>query len=42
VAAAPTHSVGEKVSVFALAVFVLVLIVGGAFAAGYFIGRILL
>jgi hypothetical protein len=34
--------VGEKVSVFALATFVLVLIVGGAFAAGYLIGRILL
>jgi hypothetical protein len=34
--------VGEKLSVFALATFVLVLIVGGAFAAGYFIGRILL
>jgi hypothetical protein len=34
--------VSEKVSVFALAAFLLVLVVGGAFAAGYFIGRILL
>jgi hypothetical protein len=34
--------VSEKLSVFALAIFVLVLIVGGAFAAGYLIGRILL
>jgi hypothetical protein len=34
--------VGERLSVFALATFVLVLIVGGAFAAGYLIGRILL
>jgi hypothetical protein len=41
VAAAPTHR-GEKVSVFALAAFLLVVIVGGAFAAGYLIGRILL
>jgi hypothetical protein len=32
----------EKLSVFALATFVLVLVVGGAFAAGYLIGRILL
>jgi hypothetical protein len=30
------------VSVFALAAFLLVVIVGGAFAAGYLIGRILL
>jgi hypothetical protein len=33
---------GERISVFALALFVLVLVVGGAFAAGYLIGRILL
>jgi hypothetical protein len=37
-----TDSLGDKVSVFALAFFVLVVIVGGAFAAGYLIGRILL
>ena len=36
------HSFGDRVSVFALAFFVLVVIVGGAFAAGYLIGRILL
>jgi hypothetical protein len=41
VAAAPTHR-GEKVGVFALAACLLVVIVGGAFAAGYLIGRILL
>ena len=41
-AAATTHSVGEKLSVFAFAIVVLVLIVGGAFAAGYLIGRMLL
>jgi hypothetical protein len=34
--------VGEKLSVFALAALLLVVIVGGAFAAGYLIGRILL
>jgi hypothetical protein len=34
--------VTEKLSVFALAAFVLLVIVGGAFAAGYLIGRILL
>jgi hypothetical protein len=32
----------EKLSVFAFATFVLLAIVGGAFAAGYFIGRMLL
>jgi hypothetical protein len=42
VAAATTHSVGEKLGVFAFAAVVLVMIVGGAFAAGYLIGRILL
>ena len=39
---ATTHSVTEKLSVFAVAGFVLVVIVGGAFAAGYLIGKILL
>jgi hypothetical protein len=34
--------VSDKLSVFAFAVGVLVVIVGGAFAAGYLIGRILL
>ncbi len=32
----------ERISVFAMAVFVLVAIVGLAFAAGYLIGRMLL
>ena len=39
---ARAHTAGEKVSVFALALFVLLAIVGGAFAAGYLIGRMLL
>jgi hypothetical protein len=34
--------VSEKLGVFAFAAVVLVLIVGGAFAAGYLIGRVLL
>jgi hypothetical protein len=34
--------VSEKLGVFAFAAIVLVLIVGGAFAAGYLIGRVLL
>jgi hypothetical protein len=34
--------VSDKLSVFAFALGVLVVIVGGAFAAGYLIGRILL
>jgi hypothetical protein len=34
--------VSEKLSVFAVAGLVLVLVVGGAFAAGYLIGKILL
>jgi hypothetical protein len=42
VAQATTHSVSEKLSVFAFATFLLLAIVGGAFAAGYFIGRMLL
>jgi hypothetical protein len=37
-----SHSVGERISVFAFAVFLLVAIVGAAFAAGYLIGRMLL
>ena len=41
-APARTHTIGEKLSVFALAIFVLLAIVGGAFAAGYLIGRMLL
>jgi hypothetical protein len=36
------HSRSDRISVLALACFVLVVIVGGAFAAGYLIGRILL
>jgi len=39
---ATTHSVSERLGVFAFAAVVLVVIVGGAFAAGYLIGRILL
>jgi hypothetical protein len=35
-------NVREKVSVFAFAGFVLVAIVGGAFLAGYLIGRMIL
>src|SRR6266550_3040106 len=42
VAMAPTHRVSDKLSVFAFAAVVLLVIVGGAFAAGYLIGRILL
>jgi hypothetical protein len=34
--------VSEKLGVFAFAAVVLVVIVGGAFAAGYLIGRVLL
>jgi hypothetical protein len=36
------NSFGDRLSVFALAFFVLIVIVGGAFAAGYLIGRVLL
>ena len=35
-------NVGEKVSVFAFAAVVLAAIVGGAFLAGYLIGRMIL
>jgi hypothetical protein len=41
-ATAPTHKLSDKLSVFAFAAGVLLVIVGGAFAAGYLIGRILL
>jgi hypothetical protein len=34
--------VSEKIGVFAFAIAILVVIVGGAFVAGYLIGRILL
>jgi hypothetical protein len=37
-----THNPGERLSVFALATIVLVVVVGSAFAAGWMIGRILL
>ena len=40
--AARTHTLSEKVGIFAFAAVVLVLIVGGAFAAGYLIGKMLL
>jgi hypothetical protein len=36
------HTVRDKASVFALAAFVLLAIVGGAFAAGYLLGRMFL
>ena len=39
---APPHRVSDKLSVFVFAAVVLLVIVGGAFAAGYLIGRILL
>ena len=39
---ATTHSVSEKLGIFAVAGLVLVVVVGGAFLAGYLIGRILL
>lgn len=41
-ASARTHTATDKLSVFALAIFVLLAIVGGAFAAGYVIGRMFL
>ena len=34
-----SHTAGEKLGIFAFAGVVLVLIVGGAFAAGFLIGR---
>jgi hypothetical protein len=40
--AAATHRGSDKLAVFAFAIALLVVIVGGAFAAGYLIGRILL
>lgn len=35
-----THSTGEKLSIFGLGFGVLVVVVGGAFAAGWLIGRL--
>jgi hypothetical protein len=40
--AARTHTVNEKLGIFAFAAVVLVVIVGGAFAAGYLIGKMFL
>ncbi len=37
-----THTVNGRLAIFALAVGVLVVVVGGAFVAGYLVGRILL
>lgn len=34
-----SHTAGEKLGIFAFAAIVLMLIVGGAFAAGFLIGR---
>jgi hypothetical protein len=42
VAITATHNPGEKLSMFALAAFVLAGAVGSAFATGWLIGRILL
>jgi len=39
---AAIHSPREKLSIFLFAAVVLVVVVGGAFAAGYLIGRIFL
>ncbi len=39
---ARNQTVSGRLSIFALALGVLVVVVGGAFAAGYLIGRILL
>jgi len=36
------HTPGEKLGIFAFALVVLAVIVGGAFAVGYLIGRTLL
>jgi hypothetical protein len=36
------HTTGEKLGIFTFAILVLVVIVGGAFAAGWLIGRTLL
>lgn len=38
----PTHDSGEKLSMFALAALVLVVVVGTAFATGWIVGRMLL
>jgi hypothetical protein len=42
VASAATHKSGEKLSMFVLAAVVILGAVGSAFAAGWFVGRILL
>jgi cytochrome b len=42
VASAATHNPGGKASIFALAAVVVAVVVGGAFAAGWLIGRMLL
>jgi hypothetical protein len=42
VASTATYNPGEKLSVFALAAFLLVSMIGSAFAAGWFVGRMLL
>jgi hypothetical protein len=34
-----THTFGEKAGIFAFAILVLAIVIGGAFAAGYLIGR---
>jgi hypothetical protein len=41
-AAVRSHTTGEKLGIFAFALGVLVVVVGGAFAAGYLIGKALL
>ena len=41
-ATARAHTPGEKLGIFAFAIVVLVLIIGGAFAVGYLSGRTLL
>jgi hypothetical protein len=38
----PPHDAGEKLSMFALAAFVLIAAIGSAFATGWVIGRIVL
>ena len=38
-AAVSSHTPREKLGIFAFAIVLLVVIVGGAFAAGYLIGR---
>jgi hypothetical protein len=40
VARTATHSAGERVSIFAVAFGALAVVVGGAFAVGWLIGRL--